>query len=320
MKYNDLLLPLSIIVGALLLGVLVERLVIRSLARLFEKRGWRIVRGLLNSLNGIVTIWFGVAAFRSVLSDLPLKASVVPIVQDAISAILIITIAVLLARMAVGVVRLYSRGQEHALPSLSLITNLTRTTIYVLGLLAILRAFGVAVTPLITALGVGGLAVALALQDTLSNLFAGIYIVLSKNIDPGDYVKLESGQEGKVRDISWRATTLETISNTLIIVPNTKFAASILTNFDRPAKAMYLLIELPIDKDTDVKSFEQAALTAAADAHTARPDIIKDGASLEYTSMTPTGATLTLSVELADFAHQNDVRSELLKRILHSTQ
>jgi small-conductance mechanosensitive channel len=82
--------------------------------------------------------------------------------------------------------------------------NLTRIVIFGIGILVILHSLGISIAPLLTALGIGGLAVALALQDTLSNLFAGLHILMTRQIKPGDYIRLESGEEGFVVDITWR--------------------------------------------------------------------------------------------------------------------
>ena len=94
-----------------------------------------------------------------------------------------------------------------------------------------LNAVGVSITPIITALGVGGLAMALALQDTLSNLFAGIHILAEHTIRIGDFIRLETGQEGYVEDISWRTTRIRMLPNNMVIVPNSKLAQSVVVNY-----------------------------------------------------------------------------------------
>ncbi len=86
-----------------------------------------------------------------------------------------------------------------------------------------------------TALGVGGLAVALALQDTLANLFAGLHVIGSRKVIPGDYVVLDTGEEGYVEDINWRNTSLRNLRNNMIVVPNARLASAILTNYYQPA-------------------------------------------------------------------------------------
>ncbi len=101
----------------------------------------------------------------------------------------------------------------------------------------LLNLLGVSITPILTALGVGGIAVALALQDTLANLFAGFYVSLAGQLRVGDYIKLDSGGEGYITDITWRSTTIRALQNNLIIVPNAKLAQAIVANYHLPRNA-----------------------------------------------------------------------------------
>jgi small-conductance mechanosensitive channel len=94
-------------------------------------------------------------------------------------------------------------------------------------LMIILERLGVHIEPLLTALGVGGLAVSLALQDTLANLFAGISLLIDRALKVGDRVKLDTGQEGEIIDIGWRTTRIQLSGEDLLVLPNTKLAQGI---------------------------------------------------------------------------------------------
>ena len=102
----------------------------------------------------------------------------------------------------------------------SLTQNIAWGLVVGLGLLVVLSGLGISITPMLTALGVGGLAVALALQEPLSNFFAGVFLALAGQIRVGDYVRLDSGQEGFVADFGWRSTRLRMLANNLVVVPN----------------------------------------------------------------------------------------------------
>ncbi|MDO9585026.1 MAG: mechanosensitive ion channel [Syntrophales bacterium] len=102
-----------------------------------------------------------------------------------------------------------------------------------------------------TAIGIGGLAIALALQDTLSNLFAGIHILMEKPLRVGDFVKLETGQEGFVEDIGWRTTKVRMLPNNMVIIPNSRLSQSILTNYCLPEKRLSLLIPIGVSYSSD---------------------------------------------------------------------
>jgi small-conductance mechanosensitive channel len=271
---------------------------------------------LIRSFNGLITLWFGLLAFRAVLPDLPLRPKYAGVAGRIDSALMILTVSLLIARVLIALVRSRSDDKGSPVTSITLIENLTRIVIYVIGALFVFRTFGIAVTPILTALGVGGLAVALALQDTLSNLFAGVYIILSKNLSVGDYVRIEGGHEGVIRDIAWRVTTLETIGQTLVIIPNNKISTGIVTNFDKPEHNSDLLIPFTIDNASqNPKAFEDRALKAVNRVSERFADNIL-ASHLEYTSWSSGHTKLQLVLRLRDFTKQNEIRDAVLREML----
>ena len=126
--------------------------------------------------------------------------------------------------------------------------------IWILGCLTLLQqVFEVDIRAILAALGVGGLAVALALQDTLSNLFAGFYVSVARQIRIGDFVKIDAGQSGYVQDIGWRSTTLRELSGNLIFIPNNKLSQSIVTNYYLPERRVGIGITVPVAYDSDAE-------------------------------------------------------------------
>ena len=100
-----------------------------------------------------------------------------------------------------------------------------------IGLLVTLDSLNISITPLLTTLGIGGLAVALAFKDTLANFFAGLYVLADRPIRVGDLVKIEGGPEGYVESIGWRSTRIRTLANNIAILPNSKVSESMITNY-----------------------------------------------------------------------------------------
>ena len=127
----------------------------------------------------------------------------------------------------------------------------------------ILNTLNINITPFITSLGIAGLAVGLALQDTLSNFFAGLYILISKKIKPGDYISLDSGIEGYVEDITWRNTTIRQLPNNIVIVPNSKLASSIITNYYLPEKELAVLVQVGVSYNSDLEKVEKVTIEVA---------------------------------------------------------
>jgi small-conductance mechanosensitive channel len=151
-----------------------------------------------------------------------------------IGGFLIISISLVVATVAVQVFQAYGERNSMPFATAGLSRTLTYITVLGIGFLLLLRHFDVSITPLLTALGVGGLAVALALQDTLANFFAGVHILVETPIRLGDFIRLSSGEEGVVTDIGWRTTRVRTFQNTMIVIPNTRITSGILINFNLP--------------------------------------------------------------------------------------
>jgi small-conductance mechanosensitive channel len=146
--------------------------------------------------------------------------------------------------------------------------NVTRLVILVLGGLVILNGLGVSITPLLTALGVGGLAVALALQEPLSNLFAGLFLSISDQSTIGDFVKLDSGLEGYIVDVNWRSTKVQMPSGSVIIVPNAKLSQSIVTvvaNHPPPSGDVDVAVDVGVASAPDLDRLEAVTLDVARD-------------------------------------------------------
>ena len=159
-----------------------------------------------------------------------------------------------------------------------LLYAVTKAVVYAVGILMMLNAVGVSITPIITALGVGGLAMALALQDTLSNLFAGIHILAEHTIRVGDFIKLETGQEGFVEDISWRTTRIRMLPNNMVIVPNSKLAQSVVTNYYLPERRAMIQVPISVSYDADADMVERVLLDEAIKAATEVPGLLREPA------------------------------------------
>jgi small-conductance mechanosensitive channel len=110
------------------------------------------------------------------------------------------------------------------------------TAVLAVGTLMALGTLGISIAPLVTTVGIGGLAVALGLQETLANLFAGMQITLAGDIHVGDFIRLESGEEGYVEDVHWRETRMRTFANNLVLIPNGRLVKSVVTNYNRPSR------------------------------------------------------------------------------------
>ncbi|WP_342746013.1 mechanosensitive ion channel family protein, partial [Brunnivagina elsteri] len=191
----------------------------------------------------------------------PLEPNISHSIQTILIIAFLLSLTIFVAKLSSGFVTLF--GQKTQSVSASIISNLTRITVFIFGILIILQTVGVKITPILTTLGVGGLAIALAVQDTLSNLFAGLYLIISQQFKTGDYVKLETNQEGYVIDINWRSTTIKDISNNIIIIPNSKLSSVIFTNYHLPVKEVVLRVDLGVGYASNLEYVEQITIEVA---------------------------------------------------------
>ncbi len=249
------------------------------------------------------------------VSDLP--ARYVAWIKALIAVLVIFSVTLAAAGIAGRILNDYIREKHLPIPGTGLAHGMIRGTILVVGFLVTLSHLGISITPILTALGVGGLAVALALQDTLSNLFAGIQVLVEKPIRVGDFVRLETGQEGYVDDITWRTTRIRMLPNNMVVIPNNKVAQSVITNYHLPEKPMSLLIPVGVSYSCDPEAVERILIEVATEAIADIPGLLADPAP--FVRFIPgfgqSSLDFTLICQVAEFTDQYLAQHELRKRI-----
>jgi len=231
---------------------------------------------------------------------------------------IILSVTLTVAGILSTLIQRASERQALGGPITGLGQAVARGVVLIVGFLVLLAALGIQITPILTALGVGGLAVALALQDTLSNLFAGAHLLADKPIRVGDYVKVADTVEGYVVDIGWRSTRVRMLQNMVVTIPNKRVAESIITNYDMPDPRLTLLVRVSVDYGSDVELVERLLVEEATGA-------VGEVAGL-MASPSPSARLIpgfgefsldfTLSCQVASFTDQFPVQHELRKRIL----
>jgi small-conductance mechanosensitive channel len=277
------------------------------------------VTALQDALRGPTHIWNFILAIHFAIQSSALPHRFTERAPEVLQILFIASLTLMFMRVAGEMVRNFGEQIPGAVPVTTLSQNLAQLAVLILGILVGLRVIGIEVTPILTALGVGGIAVALALQDTLSNLFAGFYITLARQIRPGDYIKLTTGEEGYVTDISWRATALRNLSNNMVIVPNAKLAQSNVTNYYLPEKRMGASVQVNVAYDSDIDRVERVLLEIGLKAVTEIPGMAPEPAP--SVTLDPgfgeSAIGFTLGFQIAEFSKQYGVRHEIRKRILH---
>lgn len=235
-------------------------------------------------------------------------------VQKSVGFGIIISITYVSANIASGLIQL-AAGGHLGMASTSIFRVLAKMGVWSLGIAVMLRQVGIPIGPIIAALSVGGLAVALALQDTLANLFAGIHIIMSRQVKIGDLIKLETGTEGVVEDINWRNTTVRAPANNLVVIPNSKLSTSIVTNNALPEPETILIIPLVVGFNNDLKEVERIALNVARDVLTNVVGGVADSIPfVRFTSLVG-NPRFTVTLRAKDYQAQFVLRHEYIKRI-----
>ncbi len=313
-KLNLALPALAMIATGFLAGVIMERIIFVRLNKAVGKTKWEGGNIIISSIHGMVLLWCVIAGAHAALYNLPLTLTLFNFLQKSLVILTIFTATIVVARIVVGFINLYSRGAAGILPSISISSNISKLVIYIIGLMVALQTLGISITPILTALGVGGLAVALALRDTLANLFSGLHILLSQQIKLGDYIKMHTGEEGYVTDITWRNTAIRTLAGNLIIVPNTNLASTSITNFHLPAADVPVRVEVGVSYESDLERVERTTLAVASEV---AGEVGAPGFApvLRYHTFGDSSVNFTVIMRAGEFADQYMVTHEFIKRL-----
>src|SRR3984885_9685313 len=254
----------TLIVAAVYLaaGVIVAlglRGLLTRLQRKAEQTRWR-GGGIVVAFLRLVAPWgLGVGGAWAAVLPLPLVPAYRYDLDHALLAVIVVVVSLGSAKVAGAAVRAGATSHAGTSGSATIFVSITRVVVWTIGGLVLLSSLGVAITPLLTALGVGGLAVALALQDTLSNLFAGVHILTSRKVQPGDFIQLDNGMQGYVEDTNWRNTIIRQLPN-IIIVPNATVASSIVTNYHLPEHEISVTVPCSVSYESDLEHVERVTV------------------------------------------------------------
>jgi small-conductance mechanosensitive channel len=306
-------------VFGLILGIISEKLVLRIMAKFTKKTQWAIDDILIESIKGKTIIWLTLLGLHFGSFYLPLAIKHREILNMVFTVIIAITITSTLASLVKNMITTYFKSVFKVYATTSLLANILVILIYIIGFLVILQIFNVSILPVLTAFGVGGLAIALAMQDTLSNIFSGVHIVLSRKVRPGDFIELDTGEKGFVTDITWRNTTVRSIRNNMVIVPNSKMASVIITNYYQPVKETSLKIPVAVSYSSDLDHVEKVTISVAKKVQKKMEKQIKDFEPFiryrEFGDFSINFVTILRAVEYTDIY---TLRHEFIK-LLHKT-
>jgi small-conductance mechanosensitive channel len=307
--------PVSFLAGGILLGICVEVLIGSRLKKASLANKTSIATVIRPLLPGSIIILISLIGADRAIETMPDHGGglFAGYVHKALLILGIGLVTFIVARLAVAFIKFQVKRARGTVPSISLFTNITATLVVIFGALITLQTLGISITPVLTALGVGGLAIALALQDTLSNLFAGLHIIFSGQVRQGDYIRLDTLQEGIIVDITWRNTSIRSPVGTLIIVPNTKVASAIVTNFSQDSGALLMSVPITLAYESDLVEAETIVSAIAALVQNDHSGIAAFIPTVRYSMCNEIGVLLTTTFKVKDITYQDTVRHQFLK-------
>lgn len=292
------------------LRIVFEGRVARLVAR--TPAGWD--DQLLAEVKRRIPLWSLLVGLHLALPRWPLAQPTLVLLDQVLSAIGVASVTFIAAAVLARLVVDY--GARASVPVSGLSQNLARLGVTIVGALVIVRSFGYDITPMLTVLGVGGLTVALALQEPLSNLFAGLFVSLAGQIHIGDYIRLDGGAEGYVVDLNWRSTRLRQLADNVVEIPNSKLAQAVITNFSQPGLETMAVVECTVEVGHDADRIERVAIDVAHDVmQSAEGAVSSVSPAVRFSAFTDAGLRLVVAVRVSSFAEVAPVRHVLIKRL-----
>lgn len=236
--------------------------------------------------------------------------------NNILFSLTVIAFTIIFTSIASAIIEIYKQRGDHAIAAATLTKNITNSVIFIIGCLILLNHFNISIAPLLTAMGIGGLAIALGLQDTLSNIFAGIYIIWAGRMKIGDYIKLSTGEEGCVHDIAWRETRIRMSLNKILTIPNSLISKVAIINFSRPSEDVGFILSFGVDYTSDLDHVEKVTLEVARKVLSTVPGALPTFEPiLRFKTFGDSSIDLNLILRVKSYEAQNLVNHELLKEL-----
>lgn len=300
-----------------LLGLAVKRLIYARVEAWASKTETKLDDILLDALNRPLVLLIIGAGLVFMTRHFGLGPRADDGILLAYRILVILAIALFADGMVCGLVDEYATRQPVLSAARGIVKGVSRAILYALAALVFLDTLGITITPLLASLGVGSLAVALALQEPLSNLFSGLSLLIDKPIQPGHYIQLEgSPVEGHVEEVGWRATKIRTLQDNLVLIPNAKLVSSVITNFNRPESEMAVPVPVGVGYDSDLAKVEAVTLEVIRQVMTAHDlEGAAARAAVVFTSFGDSAVTFNAVLRATSFSTRHALVHAFIKAL-----
>ncbi len=256
-----------IVLVSLFTMLLIKRLVLSRIKKLIDKTHYHFDTLIITALRyplTIIIIVLNLFLLDHLLDFFEVKENGLDgFVASASQLLIVVAVVIFVDRFLLGIIGNYANRSDSFKSSRSILLGITRGIILCLGTLVLMGTLGISITPIIASLGITSLAVALALQPTLENFFSGVQLVIDKPVRVGDFIELDSGEQGFVEKIGWRSTWIKMLPNNTIIIPNSVLSNSKITNYFYPEKELSVPVEVGVHYGSDLERVEEITLEVA---------------------------------------------------------
>ena len=314
-----LFIPICILAASLTVGIMLNKLINRRIENHLniDENSWFYI--FINALRGVPVSLCLVVGLYWIVNTIniiePLTRLFSYILFTPVTST-ILSITRVAARTINGFISLHIESSQQKLPKTTLLNTILNVVIYAMGVLVVLQYYGISIAPILTAMGVGGMAVALALQETLANIFSGLHLILSKQLRLDDYIKLSTGEEGRVTDITWRFTTIVPAGGgNMIVIPNQKIASSNITNYSMPRKDIVISIPVGVAYDSDLDKVERVTLDVAKEVMAQIDKDVKMEPAVRFHTFGESSIDFNVVLHSSYFEHQFLLKHEFIKAL-----
>ena len=311
-----LFIPICILAASLTVGIMLNKLINRRIENHLniDENSWFYI--FINALRGVPVSLCLVVGLYWIVNTINIIEPLTRLFSYILFTVIILSITRVAARTINGFISLHIESSQQKLPKTTLLNTILNVVIYAMGVLVVLQYYGISIAPILTAMGVGGLAVALALQETLANIFSGLHLILSKQLRLDDYIKLSTGEEGRVTDITWRFTTIVPAGGgNMIVIPNQKIASSNITNYSMPRKDIVISIPVGVAYDSDLDKVERVTLDVAKEVMAQIDKDVKMEPAVRFHTFGESSIDFNVVLHSSYFEHQFLLKHEFIKAL-----
>lgn len=316
LEINDIVIIGGILIIGVVSGFLLQKAVIDRLRKYYARKRKTSSRTLLNAIRGLTIFWtllISIVVVNNLYNDL------IPGIDGTriLEIVFIFSLIYAFRKIMKEFLAYYTRTKK--LPKTSIFDNVSNLVVFLLAIFVVLTVLQIDINPFLTTIGIGAglgaLTLALALQDTMTNLFAGIVIIASKQINQGDYVRLQTGEEGYIADINWKNTIIRTLQQNIVIIPNKTLSSVVITNFSLPEKDMNIKLQIGVAYDSNLDKVEDVTKEVAKEIIEEFGGNIDFEPKVRFHTFSDFSINFSLILRIEDFEQQFATQHNLIKRL-----